>query len=90
MEDKFKRCRQSYEQNYDVHCFKCVTSMDTNVFNDEFNIKEIPAFIFFRDGSEVSRYEDADEPVLNAPTGEKDPTGYQLKLYLDTWCNPKN
>ena len=64
--------------------------MDTNIFNDAFSIKEIPAFIFFRDGEEFSRYEDADEPVLDAPTKEKDPTTYQLKLYLDKLCNPKN
>lgn len=86
VEQKFNFCRSIYENRFNIYCYKCVTSNVEPTFMNHFNIKEIPAFIFYRDGEEFDRFEDADQPCTNAPEGEQDPKEYELRTYLDKLC----
>ncbi|CAF1278190.1 unnamed protein product [Rotaria sordida] len=87
VEHKFNWCRQVYEHKFDLHCYKC---LDEDKFKTGFNIKVTPAFIFFRDGEEIDRFEDADQPESNAPKEEKDPKEYRIRTYLDKLCTKQN
>jgi hypothetical protein len=85
-------CRGIYENIHNTFCYKCVISFGEEEFSTAFKIEEnkLPTFIFFRDGQEVDRLEDADGTDPNAtsiPKEEKDPMEYLLKKYLNQLCD---
>ncbi len=60
-----------------------------NKFKKEFKIKELPTFIFFRNGKETGRLEDADELDVNSASSSvntQDQLEQRFKQWLEKLC----
>jgi hypothetical protein len=61
LESKLSWWRHTFEKEHEVIFCKRVCNRDQKQLNDEFQIKMVPAFIFFRNGKEIGSLKDLNE-----------------------------
>ncbi|CAF1186013.1 unnamed protein product [Rotaria sordida] len=93
IEQRLKNWKNFYTTTYGTQFYKCIIYKGEQKIKTDFNIKDTPTFIFFRDGKEICRIDDLEETDLNIPlitaSGEESSDEKRIKQKLDELCkNP--